>query len=142
MDDLELVKKELHEGTSSLILVRDGRILSRKNGSGIAPLLQLVTEERELLKGAVLGDKVIGRAAALLTVDKELSLLYTPLISEEAINILKGRVLYSYLKEVPFILRRDGKGQCPVESRVKDLVNPDIAEKVIREFVESISKSV
>jgi hypothetical protein len=61
-------------------------------------------------------DKVMGNAAALLAVKANCREVYSPLGSELGIKTLKKHnIKYHLDKIVPYIMRQDGKGMCPME---------------------------
>jgi hypothetical protein len=137
--DIEVALGELKGGNYSLVVVKDGRMIAGKTGRGIAPLLQLVNEASDMLKGAVLADKVVGRAAALLVANKSLKLVYSPVMSHGALQVLDSyQVPYAYGTLVSFILRRDGNGQCPLETRVEGQTDADIGREIIDQFVNEL----
>lgn len=138
--DIEVALGELEGGNYSLVVVKDGRMIAGKTGRGIAPLLQLINEASDMLKDAVLADKVVGRAAALLVANKFLKMVYSPVMSQGALQVLDSyRVPYAYGTLVSVILRRDGSGQCPLEVRVQGQTDPDIGREIISQFVNELS---
>jgi hypothetical protein len=61
-------------------------------------------------------DRIMGNAAALLAVKVNCSEVYSPLGSELGIKTLERFGIEYHLSEiVPYILRPDGKGMCPME---------------------------
>jgi hypothetical protein len=61
-------------------------------------------------------DKVMGNAAALLSVKANAREVFSPLGSELAIKTLeKFDIVYHLMVTVPFILRADGVRMCPME---------------------------
>lgn len=61
-------------------------------------------------------DKVMGNAAALLSVLAHAHEVYSPLGSELAVKTLDKHGIRYHLDEVaPCIMRDDGKGMCPME---------------------------
>ena len=57
----------LHEGGYSLVLQKDGKIHTFSE-RGVADLYRLRSENPELLQGAFLADKVVGKGAAALMI--------------------------------------------------------------------------
>jgi hypothetical protein len=61
-------------------------------------------------------DKIMGNAAALLSVRADCREVYSPLGSEIAVRTLeKYGIAHHITKIVPFIRRADGQGMCPME---------------------------
>ena len=57
---------------------------------GVADLFGLLQEDASLLDGADVIDKVIGKGAAALLITGKVSRVFTPLISEGALRMLKS----------------------------------------------------
>ena len=62
----ESLLKFLDDEKLTLFIVRDGRIMLRSKDKGLRTLALAVREKPELLRGAIVVDKVVGVAAALL----------------------------------------------------------------------------
>ena len=107
------------EGASSVV-ARDGVIVAKESGRGVAPLLKL--HDMGLLKGAILADKVIGRAAAAIAVSGGVRKVWAALISDDAAELLAASgVEWAAKERVPRILNRDKSGMCPFEKAVEGL---------------------
>jgi hypothetical protein len=64
----------------------------------------------------IIFDKIMGNAAALLAVRANCHEVYSPLGSDLAIKTLeKHHIEYHLTEIVPYIMRPDGKGMCPME---------------------------
>jgi iron complex outermembrane receptor protein len=88
---------------------------------GVADLFGLLQEDASLLDGADVIDKVIGKGAAALLITGKVSRVFTPLISEGALRMLKSAgIAVAYDEKVPVILNRNKNGMCPLESRCLD----------------------
>ena len=82
----ELIKL-LHEGGYSCVIRREEiRTFTQR---GVADLYDLLNREPEFLHGAQVADKVIGKAAAALMVLGGVREIYTDIISEPALAVLK-----------------------------------------------------
>jgi hypothetical protein len=110
----------------SLVIVSHCKIY-RCSGKGITPLYRLITQlELQELKGAALADKVVGKAAALLALDVELSAVYADIMSKPAYDLLlRHNVLVDAGLIVEKILNRDRTGICPMESLTTDITLPE-----------------
>ncbi|WP_427340567.1 DUF1893 domain-containing protein [Caloranaerobacter sp. DY30410] len=137
MRDIELAKNYLHEQNLSLVIVKDNKVILKEREKGIKPLLKAVLEKKELIKGGALADKVIGKAAAMLSVSANINSVYTKLISYDAIDILKKwNVELEYEKKVPYILNRDKTGLCPIERLSMEQDNVNILIEDIKGFLK------
>ncbi len=105
---------------------------------GIKDLYTLYTTDLELLCGASVADKVVGRAAAALMILGGVKQLYTDTISELALEILStSQIEVTYAQVVPHIINRTKTDLCPLESLTKGIVSLDQILKAIEEFVAS-----
>jgi len=121
---IELAKQELVQGKYSCVLVQDGEVVMTSFEKGVKPLMRFY-ELRELYKSPVLADKVIGRAAAFLTVLCGITEVYAEVISEEAIKVLDDyQIPVTSERVVPYIANRRGDGLCPMEELSKDVKTP------------------
>lgn len=124
-----------HEDT---LAVFDGqRCLAEAKEKGVLPLYRLVTQQPDLCKGAIIADKVTGRAAAALTIVSGAAHLYTDLISESALALLQQASFpVTYGKCVPRILNRKKDGPCPMEHLVRDAQTPEQAVAMLTAFFQ------
>lgn len=124
---LEKAKSILLSSASTIAVVSDGEIFTSQE-RGVKPLLFLLKEKKEFLKGASVADKVIGKAAALLMVLGEIKEVHTLIISEPAIKVFeKHNIPCFYDKKVTRIVNRTGDGLCPMETLCLDVENPQEA---------------
>lgn len=124
---LEKAKSILLSSASTIAVVSDGEIFTSQE-RGVKPLLFLLKEKKEFLKGASVADKVIGKAAALLMVLGEIKEVHTFIISEPAIKVFeKHNIPCFYDKKVTRIVNRTGDGLCPMETLCLDVENPQEA---------------
>ncbi len=96
-------------------------VLLTSNLKGIRPWLKWLRECPELLEDAIVVDKVIGKAAAMLMIVAKIKRVYTPTISSQALAYLKTQSLeYDYDRIVDFISNNERNGLCPMEATVID----------------------
>lgn len=127
----------LHEGGHTLVVANDNvfRTFDRR---GVADLYRLLREEPEFLRGAVVADKVVGKAAAALMLLGGVAELHTDIISGKAIELLHGSSLrYAYDLEVPHIINRARDGWCPLETRCRDCRTAEECLTQIEAFIAS-----
>ena len=97
-------------------LVKDNKIIYRSKKQRLASLLFCLKKHKAQMRGAMVFDKVVGRAAALLIVYGGVKKVLTPLISHGALAVLKrGGAKIEYQKIVKNILNRTGDDLCPME---------------------------
>lgn len=105
----------LRRGDYSCV-VRNGPVVRTFTRPGVADLYSLLKGDAAFLKGAMVADKVIGKAAALVVLCgvKE---LYAEVISLLALMLIRDagiEVNFSVL--VPYIRNRTGDDWCPLET--------------------------
>ena len=90
----------LHTGHYSLVVLHEGRQRSF-GGQGVRNLYDISTQEPELLLGAKLADKAIGRSAAKMMADGGVVEVYADYISQQAYDLLSdAKVKVRYGKKV------------------------------------------
>ncbi len=110
------------------VLIQNAEIVVQYNGRGVSPLLDVYQNNKQAMKGGIIVDKLIGRAAAFIIIKGGVSRVYTPLISEDAKKLLEEyNIKVEYDKIVPKILNRQRDGLCPLENSVLGETDPDIA---------------
>ena len=124
---LEKAKSILLSSASTIAVISNGEVFT-SHERGVKPLLFLLKEKKEFLKGASVADKVIGKAAALLMALGEIKEVHTLIISEPAIKVFeKHNIPCFYDKKVTRIVNRTGDGLCPMETLCLDVENPQEA---------------
>lgn len=110
----------LNEQGLSLLVYNDS-VLSTHTNRGVQDLLSLITEHPERLDGAIVADKIIGKAAAALMASGGVTEVYTNIISTPARELFEQEgIRVSATQEVPMIYNRDHSGMCPIDSRITD----------------------
>ena len=112
---------------------RDGVLLFALRGMGIKPLILVHEQAPQLLAGARLCDKVIGKAAATLCVLAGVKSVHGLVMSETAATFLGAHgITHSCDESVPFIQNRTGDGLCPLESACAAIADPRLAYAALR----------
>ena len=110
---------------------------------GVADLYELLLRHPQLLRGAEIADKVVGKGAAALMVLGGVREVYADVLSEPACGMLRGAgVPVSCALLVPAIRNRAGDGWCPVETLCRDKATAEECLPLIREFMERRSSSL
>ncbi len=119
----ELVTRE---GTSCAV-IQNGKIVKTLDGRGISPLVALYENEPELLRGAAVADRIIGKAAAMALVLGGAKTVWGDTMSVTAYEYLTRHGVEALARErVPFIVNRAGDGCCPIERSVMDIDEPTL----------------
>ncbi len=128
------LKKILHEGGHSLVVGR-GEVRCF-DGSGVSDLYKILTHEPDLLQGAEIADKIIGKGAAALMILGGAKEVYADVISRPALSLLSdAHIEVEYAKVVPNIINRAGTGICPVEELCLECATPEECLPLITEFL-------
>ncbi len=127
-------------GDDNTFVCKNGRRIHKSHKRGVAPMVELLQKEPELMEGSQVVDKVIGRAAAFLLIKGKVSKLYTEVISKPALELLyaDGTVEVSYGKCVENIINRTGNDICPMEKATLQISNPQEAYEAILETLEKL----
>lgn len=119
-DDLEELRDILHEGGHSLV-VRNWGEQRTFDGRDVDDLCRLYREEPDFLRGALVADKVVGKAAACIIVAAGVRGVHTDVISSEARRLLLWSVkLPDGVATVDGIANRMRTGSCPMERFLSD----------------------
>lgn len=106
-------------GKHSLVL--SSELIMTFDGKGVKDLYRLLSLRPQLLRGAKLADKVVGKGAAALMVLGGVSQVYAQVISRPALDMLvSSGIQVDYAELVPHISNRAGDGLCPVETLCAD----------------------
>lgn len=120
---------------SCVVLCADGSIEVMRQ-RGIRDLHDLLHDDRELLRGAFVADKVVGKGAAALMIAGGVEGLYTDVVSREALELLNCYGLTAeYATVADHIINRAGTGRCPVETLCSGLQSVEECLAKIDEFV-------
>lgn len=130
--------KTLHEGGYTLVVScgDDMRVFVRR---GVADLLGLLTNEPEFLRGALVADKVVGKAAAALMIKGGVDRLHADVISVPAVKLLeKHAVPFEYEEVVDYVKNRDGSSWCPLERLCFAEDSVEVMVDAITDFVDQL----
>ena len=122
------------EGLTLVVKSTDGEI-HRFTQRGVKDLLMLVNEQPDILKGALIADKAVGKAAAACMAVGGASRVHADVMSEPALVLLQNYgIAAEYSKLVDHIINRAGDGWCPMELLSRNIDDPVVIIKKIKEF--------
>lgn len=103
--------------SADTLWVYDGdRLIFTSNKDGLQPLLEYIDRIVPYQSEIKIFDKIMGNAAALLSVKADCRKVYSPLGSQLAIKTFGDyNAEYYFTKIVPYIQNREGQGMCPME---------------------------
>lgn len=138
---MEEAKKLIQDGKAECVLIKDDTIYGQERGHGVSPLLVMYDEHRDVMEGATVVDKVIGRAAASIAICGKVKHVHGELMSEDAVTYLKDNgISVSYTTLVPRILNRKRDGLCPLEQSVEGITDAPKALVALRKRIETLQK--
>lgn len=126
----------LHSGHHSLVV--DNGEIHIYGGRGVSDLFNLYNNNPEILEGANIADKVVGKGAAALMVAGKVSHVHADVISVPALALFRtSPVIVKYDKLVENIINRQGTGICPVETLCMECRTADECLPKIENFINS-----
>ncbi len=129
----------LEEGQVTCVVMQRGEIVHKAAGPGVRPLLQLYDTAPELLRDAVVVDKIIGKAAAMILVLGGAQRAYGDTMSAAACDCLRAHgIEATYRRWVDVIANRARDGICPLERSVLEIDDPEEALLRIRETIQEL----
>lgn len=138
---IEAVKQEILDGKRSLALISGGRVIYSDSGNGVGPLLKLVEEHRELLKDAVVVDKIIGKAAAMLLTLGGAREVHALVASEAGQEYLKRQGIPLHAdRSIGLIENRTKTGICPFEKSVLETEDPEEGYRMLAETMQRLRR--
>lgn len=134
--DLQTARAELDGSNWSIVVVKDGAVLARKRGGGIAPLVELVDALGDELRGASVADSVFGKAAALISAGAGVAAVYAGIATPQAVQELASRgIRCAYGSTVEHILNRSRDDLCPFEKLAGEVDDPARLLERVRRFL-------
>lgn len=125
--------EKLHSEACSCV-IDNGTDLRTFHRKGIMDLFITLKNEPQLLNGASVAEKVVGKAAAALLRLGGVSRVYADVISTPAIDMLKEYgIAVEYGTETARIMNRDGTDTCPMELISGNETSP----RAIRDSIET-----
>ena len=140
MDYLRFLK----ERGLNLAIFKDGELVFSSAQEGLSPLVRAIEEAGlERLKGCVVADRVIGRAAALLICLMGAREAHALVMSKGALRALEEHGIIARARElVEHITAPNGQAPCPFERLVEDVEEPEEAYRlIVRRLKELEEKS-
>lgn len=133
MTKLEMVKERLYEKNASLVVLYSSGECKEYYKNRINDIKDILRENENALKGAIIADKIIGKvAASILTVAGVLE-IYSDVMSRYAIPVLENNnIKYEYKNFTDYIINNSKTGMCPMENKYKDESN---INKIYKEMV-------
>jgi len=134
LGDMNSAREMLTKSDWSIVVVRDGDVLIKKKGDGIRPILETMEELKDEIQGSIVGDRILGKASALLCRYSKVKGVYSPQATKTAIAVLIIANIPSQIDEmIPYIKNRGGSDVCPFEKMLSDIDSPEVAYELLKE---------
>lgn len=134
----ESAKNLILREKATCVVIKNGAVINVENGRGVKPIIAMY--EQGLLKDAVVVDKIIGKAAAMILVLGGAKSCYGLTMSRAALDYLKAyNVKAEYDTLTEHIINRQGDGICPMEQTVAELEDPAEALEALRAKIAELS---
>lgn len=135
---MEQLVERLHSENASLV-VGNGSRTGSFFGRGVTDLYRLLYNDPQLLAGASVADKVVGKGAAALMILGAVSRVHADVISRKALNLFRSSdVDVSFSTEVENIINRKGDGICPVEALCAECTTAEECLPLITQFLTEL----
>lgn len=130
---------QLHAEQCSCVIFNNGATRSF-NERGVKDLFRILNREPELLCGASIADKVVGKGAAALMIAGGVRWVYADVVSAAAMELFtKNGVEVEFKECVPNIINRAGTEICPVEKLCQDCKTAEECLPLIDKFIKEMS---
>ena len=128
----------LHDEGLTLVVRSENGDIHRFTQRGVKDLVTLVGERPEVLQGAFIADKAVGKAAAACMVVGGVKHVHADVMSEPALALLNAHGIKAvYGQLVDHIINRAGTDWCPMERLSRDIDDPTVIIQRIKEFFSS-----
>lgn len=135
------LKQELQNGGYTCVAFDQNGLHYSSFARGVAPLAELC-EKNATQTELYLADKITGKAAALLTVQCGAKMLYTGVITPDALSILNEYAIdVQYDQTAPYIENRTGDGKCPMEKLAQGVTSPQVMLSKVLDFLQVMAKT-
>ena len=137
MTKLEKVKEILYKSNASLVVYYENGEIKEYYQDRIKDIKEILKENENSLRGAIIADKVIGKVASSILTVAGVKEIYADVISEFAITVLENNnIKFEYLNKVDYIRNKDNTGMCPMENKYKDEKDINIIYKEMLKDLE------
>ena len=128
----------LHDEGLTLVVRSENGDIHRFTQRGVKDLVTLVGERPEVLQGAFIADKAVGKAAAACMVVGGVKHVHADVMSEPALALLNAHgIITEYGQLVDHIINRAGTDWCPMERLSRGIDYPTVIIQKINEFFSS-----
>ena len=128
----------LHDEALTLVIMSADGEIHRFMQRGVKDLLALTQNRPEVLCGAIIADKAVGKAAAACMVAGGIKQVHADVMSQPALDLLQQHgIMASNGTLVDHIINRNGTDWCPMERLSRDETDPVAIINKIKGFFEA-----
>ncbi len=139
--DIQKAQVLLKLSESSLVVIKQGEIIHKRKGEGIAPFIDLIETTDADFSDCVIGDRLLGRASAFLCRYVNAAGVYAEKGTKKALALLMvGGILGQVVTFIPHISNQSQDGLCPFERAVASIESPDEAYTIIKETLARLTR--
>ena len=121
MTNLEIVKEKLYEKNASLVVLYANGECKEYYQNRINDIRDILKENKDALKDAIVADKVIGKVAGSILTVAGVKQIYADVMSKYAIPVLEeSHIKYEYKTLTEYVINNAKTGMCPMENKYKD----------------------
>lgn len=125
----------LTHGEKTFVIVGENKLLHYSDEHRVKPLLDLIENNPSMLEEAIVGDRIVGRAAALLCAYSKVKAVFAISISDEAIELLEAHnILATWQDTVPYIVEKDLSSRYKLDVYLKDIEDPEQAVQMMKKY--------
>jgi hypothetical protein len=134
--DMNLARRELLSEDYSIVVVQDEKILTKKKGDGIKPIMNVIDVLGDELKDTVVGNKILGKASAFLLRYSKVKGVYSLQATKTAIAILIiGGITCQVDEVISFIKNENNQGFGKFEEMLRNVESPEEAYNILKENI-------
>lgn len=131
----------LEKEQKSCVILSGNGLVRVSDAIGIKPLMAELRADKNAFQNAVIADKVVGKAAALLAVSGKADAVFGIVMSDGAVSVLeKYQIPFAFEKRVPYIENRTKDGMCPMEQTVQSMEDPKEAFAALEQTIAKLMK--
>ena len=130
---------QIEENRLGLAVLQGDEVVYTAMTPGIRSALELHDRQPELLRGAVVVDRIIGRAAAMIFADGGAAAIYGSVMNRAAQQALLAQgIAVRAGTTVDAIVNRRGDGICPMEQAILGITDPEAGLSRLRATVKRL----
>jgi hypothetical protein len=134
--DMDLARDILSSESCSIVVIKDKKIITKKQGMGVRPILEVIDDLGESLKNTIIGDRILGKASALLCAYAKVAGVYSPKATKTGLAVLIRAGIPGQTDQlIPFIQNKYGTDVCPFEKLLKEIDSPDDAFEILNKNI-------